>query len=489
MADTSKEEEMGISAAVPALEPHSIFTPVQKGVIVSIVAIAGSFSAFSSNIYFPAIPSIADNLGVSPEDVNLTVTTYLIFQGLSPSIWGAMADVHGRRVTYMVTFIIYIGACIGLAQTKHFYQLVILRCLQSTGSASTIAIGAGVVGDITTREGRGGYMGIYQAGLLGPVAIGPVLGGIFAQTLGWRAVFWFLTIFSGIVLVVLFFFLPETLRSLVGNGSVPARGLASSPIAYIQRRRMAKLENADISTPVIISKKKTPVNILGPLWLIVGLEVTYIIFHLGAAYSSWQATMTVMSTLFKKTYRLTDLQIGLTFIANGFGAVLGSVTTGKFLDLDYRRIKAKYTGPPGDFALENARLRTVWLWSGMQCAAVLIFGWTLQYHVHIAVPIICTLFIGWGATSVVITVSTFMVDVFPDQSASATAALNLVRCLMAAGATAGVLPVVNAIGVGWTFSLVFFIELACLSLLALQLGLGAKRRKIREEREKIEARE
>jgi MFS family permease len=207
MADNSKEE-MGISSDSQASEPHSIFTPVQKRIIVTIVAIAATFSAFSSNIYFPAIPSIAENLRVTPESVNLTVTSYLVLQGLSPSVWGAIADVHGRRVTYIITFVIYLGACIGLAETKHFYQLVILRCLQSTGSASTIAIGAGVVGDITTREDRGGYMGIYQAGLLCPLAIGPVLGGVFSQTLGWRAIFWFLTIYSGIVLFVLFFFLP-----------------------------------------------------------------------------------------------------------------------------------------------------------------------------------------------------------------------------------------------------------------------------------------
>ncbi len=100
--------------------------------------------------------------------------------------WGAIADVHGRRITYIGTFSVFLGACVGLAETKHYYQLVILRCMQSAGSASTIAIGAGVIGDITMREERGGYMGIYQAGLLGPLAIGPILGGIFSQTLGWR---------------------------------------------------------------------------------------------------------------------------------------------------------------------------------------------------------------------------------------------------------------------------------------------------------------
>ena len=466
MKDSSKEE-LGLppDSTLDSLgsEPHSIFKPIQRRIIVTIVAIAATFSAFSSNIYFPAIPSIANNLRVTPESVNLTVTSYLILQGLSPSIWGAIADIHGRRVTYIITFIIYLGACIGLAETKHFYQLVILRCLQSTGSASTIAIGAGVVGDITTREDRGGYLGIYQAGLLSPLAIGPILGGVFSQTLGWRAIFWFLTIYSGIVLFVLFFFLPETLRSLVGNGSIPAKGLAGSPIAYIQCRRAVKAGSADISSPSSTPRKKMPVNILGPLQMILGMEVTCIIFFLAITYTAWQVIITVMSTLFKTTYDLTDLQTGLTFISNGLGCIIGTLTTGIFLDFDYRRGKANYTGTPEDFPLENVRLRTLWLWSGVQCASVIVFGWTLQCHVHIAVPIICTFFLGWAATSVISTVTTFMVDVFPDQSASATAALNLVRCLMAAGATAGALPVINSMGVGWTFTMIFFIILSRLS--------------------------
>lgn len=484
MDEGCKEETVVSSVSEVA---YTIFTSRQKALIVAIVAIAATFSAFASNIYFPAIPTIAKDLSVTPELINLTVTSYLIFQGLAPSIWGAIADVHGRRVTYICTFIILLGSCIGLAEIRHYYQLIILRCLQSTGSASTIAIGAGVIGDITTREERGGYMGIYQAGLLAPVAIGPILGGILSSTLGWRAIFWFLTIYSGTFLVFLMLALPETLRSIVGNGSGATRGLATSPLFYIYRRRKIRSDTEKglhVSSSTQNTTKKVPVNVLGSFQIIIGLEVTYIIIFLAVYYTIWQMVVTLMSTLFKEIYHLTDLQIGLTFIANGVGCVVGTLTTGKFLDYDYRRMKQQYTGDPEKFPLEHARLRTIWVWSGLECASVLVFGWTLKYHVHISVPIICTFVVGWAATSIIGVVTTFMVDLFPKQAASATAAVNLVRCLMAAGGTAAAIPIVRGIGVGWTFTMLVGIMLLSLTLVVAQLRFGSRRRLNRAHKEK-----
>ncbi|KAK3044957.1 hypothetical protein LTS18_014940, partial [Coniosporium uncinatum] len=354
-----------------------------------------------------------------------------------------MADVKGRRVTYIVTFIVFIGACIGTAESKYYYQLLILRCLQSTGSASTIAIGAGMVGDITTREDRGGYMGIFQAGLLVPLAIGPVLGGVFAQTLGWRAIFWFLTIYAAAFLVVLVFVLPETLRSMVGNGSIPAKGLSQSLLGYIQQRRHPTAAKTIPDTPS--NGKKAKIDVLGPLKIILSVEVSFVIAFLSIHYMVWQMSVAASSTLFKETYGLSEIQIGLTYISNGAGCILATLTIGKFLDFEYRRTQAKFTGDPKEFPLERARLRTLWLWSAIECASVLVFGWTIQYSIHISVPIICSFFIGWAATCIYSIANTYLVDVFTHSGASATAALNLARCLVGAGGTAAILPLANAI--------------------------------------------
>ncbi|KKY28422.1 putative mfs multidrug [Phaeomoniella chlamydospora] len=498
--------------------PYTIFTRIQKSFIVAMISVAATFSGLSGNIYFPAIPDIASDLGVSKEAVTLTVTAYMIFQGLSPSFWGALSDSRGRRLTYICTFIVYIGACIGLAETRHYFQLVILRCLQSTGSASTIAIGAGVLGDITTREERGGYMGIYNAGLLAPVAIGPIIGGAMAGSLGWRSIFWFLTIFAGAFLILLIFFLPETLRSLVGNGSFPAKGLAESPLAYLQRRRhLASLpqdgsfdltQTQSIPSP----RPKVHMNPIAPILILFNKQVTSIILFLSLYYTVWQMIISSMSSLFSETYGLNSTQLGLCFIPNGVGCVLGTYATGKYLDWDYAREKVKHAtrlaattthdpehGPPPTdvqihlqqtFPLEKTRLRPALLNSLLEIISVLIFGWTVHYHIHISVPIIFIFVLGWSSTSIQGVITTLLVDVFHKRGASATATINLARCLMGAGGTAAVLPLTNSrLGTGWTFTMLSGLLVVGLGFLWVQVRWGPRWRVEWEMEEKEKEKE
>lgn len=73
MTDNEKDPEEVVEPAPPAV-PYSIFTSGQKAFIVTIVSIASTFSGFASNIYFPAIPTVAHDLSVTPELINLTVT-------------------------------------------------------------------------------------------------------------------------------------------------------------------------------------------------------------------------------------------------------------------------------------------------------------------------------------------------------------------------------------------------------------------------------
>lgn len=305
---TKKSVELDDTSNTTAIPepPYSIFDKRQKWLIIIIASTAANcesvfvikvkwfinisktVSGFASNIYFPALPTIANDLNVSLELVNLSVTTYLIFQGLAPSLWGPVSDVKGRRIAYICTFIVFFCACIGLAETKNYATLVIVRCLQSAGSASTIAIGSGVIGDITTRAERGGYMGIFQAGLLVPVAVGPIIGGAISGPLGWKAIFWFLTIYSGVFLCFLIPLLPETLQSIVANGSrLPSNQLGRYPLDIYQKTTKVPWQNAQNGLPQPATPKT--IDLLGPLRMLLSNHAAPIIFFLAVYYAVWHS--------------------------------------------------------------------------------------------------------------------------------------------------------------------------------------------------------
>ncbi len=442
---------------------------------------------------------------MSSELINLTVTTYLILQGLAPSLWGPVSDARGRRVAYIGTFVVFLGACVGLALCRSYAGLLVLRALQSTGSASTIAIGAGVVGDVTTRANRGGLMSIFQAGLLASIVVGPIIGGALAGSpLGWRSIFWFLTIYSGAFLLLLAFLLPETLRGLVGNGGrAPASLdlLARFPLSVYQRHSKVSFQAAN----TVSTKSTAPlrIDVLGPLRILVSRPGSPVIACLAVYYAVWQMSITALPTLFASKYGLSETQIGLTYLANGGGSILGTLVTGRLLNMDYRRMQERWEArerqqagngsgdDSGDNSGDNsgndnaasednatareqnaarrlarARLRLLPVFAALQCAAILVFGWTVDSRVAagVATPIVATFVTGWAAVSAQTAVSTYLVDVYQRETlgappagrrsaaAAANASLNLARCLCAAGGTSAVMPLVRRIGAGPAFS-------------------------------------
>lgn len=151
--------------------------------------VAAFFSPLSANIFFPALNQLADQLHVTSETINLTLTTYMIFQGLAPIFVGDFADSVGRRPAYLLSFIVYIGACVGCALAPNFAGLLVFRMFQSSGSSGTMSLASGVAADVSVSAERGTYMGWAMSGAMIAPAIGPIIGGLISQYLGWRAMF------------------------------------------------------------------------------------------------------------------------------------------------------------------------------------------------------------------------------------------------------------------------------------------------------------
>ena len=136
-----KEPLDGNSPARPLPSPpYSVFMPAQKKWIIFLAAWAGWFSTASSFIYFPAIPFMAHDIGVSIQKINLTVTSYMIASGIFPAITGNATDRYGRRIILLASLAVYTIANIGIAVQRSFAALFMLRMLQSAAILGMIVL-------------------------------------------------------------------------------------------------------------------------------------------------------------------------------------------------------------------------------------------------------------------------------------------------------------------------------------------------------------
>ncbi|ODO09660.1 hypothetical protein I350_01873 [Cryptococcus amylolentus CBS 6273] len=472
--------------------PYSAFSQSTKYLIVGIGAIAAIFSPISSNIFVPAIPTLASQFHRSESDISQALTIYLVFQATTPSLFGAMSDSFGRRPLYILILVIYFAANIGLAliPTSGYAALLVLRAVQSTGGSAVVAIGYGCVADVAEPRERGTFAAIFQTGaLLGPT-LGPLLGGILTQTLGWRSIFWFLVILTGVILVPLIFLLPETLRSLVGDGSIPPPPLNRTPIQVYQNHKTSKARAAAVHPPPFYSYAHTNLVMqyqpLSSLMLLLIPEIILVFFWSSLIYMEYYASIALYSTALKDQYGFSEIKIGLCYLPCGFGTILSTILNGKQLDYYFRReerrVGGDYNSHPHTFNIERCRLYCFIPYTVVGLVAMTAQGWCLEAGAPLGALLVVNFFVGLGM-GVVTTSTMYAQDICPNKGGAISASFNLVRCAFAAIGTATIQMMYETLNAGWTFVL-----LSGLVVVFMPFPLSVVRygRKWREERERKE---
>ncbi|KAL4968159.1 major facilitator superfamily domain-containing protein [Aspergillus stella-maris] len=488
--------------------PYSIYTRKEKWILVTLVACAGLFSPLPANIYFPAIPTLTSVFNRSVEDMNLTVTIYLVFQGVGPMLWGPLADKWGRRPLYLVCLSILTASCIGLAlcPTSAYWLLLLLRALQAGGCASTIALGAGVIRDIAAAEERGGYFGMFNLGPMLAPCIGPALGGALSDHMGWRSIFWFLAICSGCCLFLMFLCFPETLRAIVGDGSIPPK---KNPLARPLLRVVGRYNKndpndiqPDATEQEAITTATQPLptkrHASNPFQLLLYPDVALTLTYTGIIHAVNYTITTTISSSFADIYpSLSETALGLCYLAGGGGMILGSTITGKMLNRDYVKIREKYAQRSnnsdgeseedrneGNVPIEYARLRMTPILLFLLVGCVLAWGWLLERKVHLAVPMVLQVILGYTSISILNATMTLMIDIVKAQSSGVIACTNLVRCSLAAILVSLIDSATQKLGFGWTYIVLGIICAFMFPLIFVEIKMGPRWRAKRARKDK-----
>lgn len=175
-----------------------------------ILGLLTTFGPMSIDLYLPAFPDVAADLGIPVTTVPLTLTTSLVGMGVGQILYGPLSDRFGRKKPLLGGLILFTVASVACALAPSFQVLLGFRFLQSLGGAAGVVIARAIVRDLYHGKDLAKALSIVVMVFgLAPV-LSPVLGAGLLELGGWRTLFYFLAVF-GIGCIAASGRIPETL--------------------------------------------------------------------------------------------------------------------------------------------------------------------------------------------------------------------------------------------------------------------------------------
>ena len=164
----------------------------------------------SNDAYLPALPHITRDLFTTNHLVQLTLTTWFMGSASMQLFLGPIADRIGRRPVLLLGGLVFIFVTIGCAITHNIYTLLALRFLQGATITSMIVAGYATIHELFDRE-----KAIHTLSMMASITVlapsfGPLFGALILQFSDWRMIFIILAVWACIILLGLFFKMPET---------------------------------------------------------------------------------------------------------------------------------------------------------------------------------------------------------------------------------------------------------------------------------------
>lgn len=226
--------------------------PAPRGLIL-VLPVLVAFQAISTDLYLPALPAIGADLGAGIEQVQLTLSLFLVGFGVAQLLWGPLSDRIGRRPPLLAGTLLYVAASLACMLAPSIETLTGARIVQAVAACSGVVLGRAVVRDLYAPAEAArvlAYLGTAMA--LAPI-FGPVLGGWLTLSFGWRSTFAALALFGAVAFLGTLRAVPETNQRKDRDALRPARLVANygsllRDRLYLARVALAALGYAGIFT-------------------------------------------------------------------------------------------------------------------------------------------------------------------------------------------------------------------------------------------------
>jgi len=179
-------------------------------------------------IVVPLLPVYADNLGASGTMIGLMIAGFSVSRGVLQPFIGGWSDRHGRKWFLVAGLLVYAVVGFSFTLAASVEHLVIIRIFHGVGSAMIVPIAMSYVAGYAPEGQEGRYMGMLNIALFSGIGFGPVIGGVFKDTLGFDSAFYAMSVAATLSMILVIVMLPPDTNS--------ADRAATPPILTTMRR-------------------------------------------------------------------------------------------------------------------------------------------------------------------------------------------------------------------------------------------------------------
>ncbi|HEX6867896.1 MAG TPA: MDR family MFS transporter [Candidatus Limnocylindrales bacterium] len=167
--------------------PVELAHPVRMRVLYAVM-IGVFLAALDQTVVGTALPRIITDLGGN-DLYTWAFTAYLLTSTISGPLYGKLSDLFGRRPIFLFGIGIFMVGSLLAGLSQEMWQLIGARGIQGLGAGALFPIALAVIGDLFAPSERGRYQGLFGAVFGLSVLIGPAIGGVITDTVGWPFVF------------------------------------------------------------------------------------------------------------------------------------------------------------------------------------------------------------------------------------------------------------------------------------------------------------